>query len=207
MYVPAHFAMSPAEVDELLSAVTTVDLISTTPDGLTASFLPMLYDRQAGTLQGHLARNNPHWRAAAGASLAIAHGPDAYVSPGYYVSKAEHGRVVPTWNYVTAHVYGQLVVHDDVEWLRSLVSRLTARHEEAEPEPWAMSDGPADYMEGQLRAIVGLELVIERIEAKSKLSQNRSVADQDSVRAALAVGTLKEQAVADQMAGRSPNQS
>ncbi|HEX8767839.1 MAG TPA: FMN-binding negative transcriptional regulator, partial [Jatrophihabitans sp.] len=136
MYVSPHFAMSPAAVDELLSAITAVDLISTTPDGLTATFLPMLYDRQAGALQGHLARNNPHWRAAAGASLAIAHGPDAYVRPGYHLSKFSTGRVVPTWNYVTAHVYGQLVVHDDVEWLRSLVSRLTARHEEAQPQPW-----------------------------------------------------------------------
>ncbi|HEX8769028.1 MAG TPA: FMN-binding negative transcriptional regulator, partial [Jatrophihabitans sp.] len=148
-------------------------------------------------------RNNPHWRAASGTSLVIAHGPDAYVSPSWYASKAEHGRVVPTWNYVTAHVYGQLVVHDDVDWVRSLVSRLTARHEEAQPEPWAMTDGPVDYMEGQLRAIVGVELVIERIEAKSKLSQNKSVADQDSVRAALAAGTAREQAVAEQMAARA----
>jgi transcriptional regulator len=200
MYVPTHFAMSPAEVTELLSAITTVDLISTTPDGLTATFLPMLYDQQAGVLQGHVARNNPHWRTAAGPSLVIAHGPDAYVSPGHYVSKREHGRVVPTWNYVTAHVYGQLVVRDDVEWLRSLVGRLTARHENPAPEPWSMSDAPAEYLEGQLRAIVGLELVIERIEAKSKLSQNRSVADQDSVRAALAAGTPNEQAVAERMA-------
>ena len=207
MYVPAHFAMSPEEVAELLSAVTTVDLVSSTPDGLTATFLPMLYDRQAGTLQGHVARNNPHWRVAAGQSLVIAHGPDAYVSPGYYVSKAEHGRVVPTWNYVTAHVYGQLVVHDDVEWLRSLVSRLTARHEQARTEPWAMSDGPAEYMEGQLRAIVGVELVVERVDAKSKLSQNRSVADQESVRAALAAGTPSEQAVAERMAEAPPRRS
>jgi transcriptional regulator len=204
MYVPAHFAMSPDEVAELLSAITAVDLVSTTSDGLTATFLPMLFDPQAGTLQGHVARNNPHWRAAAsGTSLVIAHGPDAYVSPSWYASKAEHGRVVPTWNYVTAHVYGQLVVHDDVEWLRSLVSRLTARHEQAQPEPWAMTDGPVEYMEGQLRAIVGVELVIERIEAKAKLSQNRSVADREGVRAALAAaGGASGQAVAEQMAAR-----
>ncbi|HEV2887691.1 MAG TPA: FMN-binding negative transcriptional regulator [Jatrophihabitans sp.] len=199
MYVPAHFAMSPDEVRELLSAVTTVDLVSTTPDGLTATFLPMLYDQQAGTLQGHVARNNPHWQVATGTSLAIVHGPDAYVRPGFHASKFEHGRVVPTWNYVTAHVCGQLVVHDDVEWVRSLVSRLTARHEEPTGQPWAMSDGPADYIEGQLRAIVGLELVVERIEAKAKLSQNKSVADQHSVRAALAAGGPGEQAVAERM--------
>ena len=207
MYVPAHFAMSPDEVAELLSAVTTVDLISTTADGLTATFLPMLYDSAAGTLQGHVARNNPHWRFAGAQSLAIAHGPDAYVSPSWYPSKAAHGRVVPTWNYVTAHLYGPLVVHDDVDWVRSLVSRLTTRHEEFRAEPWAMSDGPVDYMEGQLRAIVGLELVIERIEAKSKLSQNRSVADRDGVRAALAAGAPAEQAVAEQMAAVSRERS
>jgi transcriptional regulator len=202
MYVPAHFSMSPAEVADLLSAITTVDLVSTTPDGLMATFLPMLYDPDAGTLQGHLARNNPHWRAGAGPSLVIAHGPDAYVRPGYHLSKYEHGRVVPTWNYVTAHVYGQLVVHDDGEWVRSLVNRLTARHEQAEPEPWVMTDGPADYMAGQLRAIVGVELVIERIEAKAKLSQNKSVADQESVRTALAAGGARERAVAEEMAAR-----
>jgi transcriptional regulator len=203
MYVPAHFAMSPAEVTELLSAITTAHLISTTPDGLTATFLPMLYDEQAGALQGHVARNNPHWRVATGASMVIAHGPDAYVRPGYHLSKLEHGRVVPTWNYVTAHVYGELVVHDDVEWVRSLVSRLTARHEEPEAEPWSMSDAPAEYVAGQLRAIVGVELVIERVEAKSKLSQNKSAADQDSVRAALAAGSQSEQAVAERMAAVS----
>jgi transcriptional regulator len=200
MYVPAHFAMSSAETTELLSAITAVDLISTTAEGLTATFLPMLYDPQANSLLGHVARNNPHWRAATGQSLVIVHGADAYISPGYYASKAEHGRVVPTWNYVTAHIHGNLVVHDDVEWLRSLVSRLTARHEGQFDEPWAMSDAPGDYIEGQLRAIVGLELVIERIEAKAKLNQNRSAADQDGVRTALAAGTPAERAVAERMA-------
>jgi transcriptional regulator len=205
MYVPAHFAMSPAEVTELLSAITTVDLISTTPDGLVATFLPMRYDEQAGTLQGHVARNNPHWRDPSGQSLAIVRGPDAYVSPSWYPSKAEHGRVVPTWNYVTAHVYGQLVVRDDVEWLRTLVTRLTERHEAGIDVPWSVSDAPPEFIDGQLRAIVGVELVIERVEAKSKLSQNRSVADQDTVRAALAAGTPAEQAVAERMLAQSPD--
>ena len=202
MYVPAHFAMSAAEVTDLLSAVTAVDLIGTTPDGLTATFLPVLYDSEAGALQGHVARNNPHWRAGGGQSLAIVRGPDAYVSPSWYPSKAEHGRVVPTWNYVTAHVYGQLVIHDDVAWLRSLVDRLTTRYEAAQPQPWAVSDAPADYIEGQLRAIVGVELVIERIEAKAKLSQNRSAADQLAVRTTLAAGSAGDQAVAERMTPR-----
>lgn len=204
MYVPAHFAMSPAEQDELLSAVTTVDLISTTPDGLTATFLPMLYDRATGSLQGHVARNNPHWQDADGQSLAIVRGPDAYVSPSWYPSKAEHGRVVPTWNYVTAHVHGRLVVHHDVDWLRALVTRLTERHEAAMDSPWSVSDAPPAYLDGQLRAIVGLELVIERVEAKSKLSQNRSAPDQANVRAALAGGGPDQQAVAELMARVEP---
>lgn len=205
MYVPAHFAMSPAEVGELLSAITVVDLISSTPDGLTATFLPMLYDPQAGALLGHVARNNPHWQVAgAGPALAIARGPDAYVSPRFYASKAEHGRVVPTWNYQSVQLHGRLVAHDDAEWVRSLVERLTTRqeqrrHQQDGSEPWTVADAPADYIAGQLRAIVGLELVIERVEAKAKLSQNRSAADQAGVRAGLAAGPPGDQAVAELM--------
>ncbi len=202
MYVPSHFQMTPDAVGELLTGAGAIDLISPGPEGLIATLLPMLYDAEAGSLLGHVARNNPHWRAGSGESLAIVRGPDAYVSPRFYASKAEHGRVVPTWNYLTAHVYGRLVVHDDVEWLRSLVTRLTVRHEAPAAEPWAVTDAPADYVEGQLRAIVGVELVIDRIEAKSKLSQNRSEADQDGVVAGLAAGTPGDRAVAERMAVR-----
>jgi transcriptional regulator len=189
MYVPAHFAASEAEVSRLLAELTAVDLITAGPTGLQASFLPMLHDAAAGSLVGHLARNNPHWRVAgSGESLAIVRGPDAYISPSWYPSKADHGRVVPTWNYLSAQVYGQLVVHDDVEWLRALVTRLTERHEARRSDgaaPWSVSDAPPAYVDGQLRAIVGVELVISRIEAKSKLSQNRSEQDQRSVIGAL----------------------
>jgi transcriptional regulator len=133
-------------------------------------------------LLGHLARNNPQWRATpVGEAMVILRGGDAYVTPQWYAAKAEHGRVVPTWNYVTAHVYGQLVVHDDVDWLREHVTQLTDRHELPRAEPWQVGDAPATFVEGQLRAIVGLELRISRIEAKAKLSQNRSAADVDGV--------------------------
>ncbi|MGI8665749.1 MAG: FMN-binding negative transcriptional regulator [Jatrophihabitans sp.] len=207
MYVPAHFASTEAEVAELLASTAAVDLITPGPDGLLATLLPMLHDPGAGSLIGHVARNNPHWRAAAGAgdSLAIVRGPDAYVSPSWYPSKAEHGRVVPTWNYLTIHVHGRLVVHDNVEWLRSLVSRLTDRHEAATAggRPWSVTDAPAAFVEGQLRAIVGVELVIGRIEAKTKLSQNRSAADQAGVTAGLANGAGGARAVAEWM-GRRP---
>ncbi|HYN73367.1 MAG TPA: FMN-binding negative transcriptional regulator, partial [Nakamurella sp.] len=119
---------------------------------------------------------------------------DAYVSPTWYASKAEHGRVVPTWNYVTAHVYGPLVIHDDPVWVDALVRRLTDRHERGASStgrpwtverPWTVDDAPARYVEGQLRAIVGVEVVISRIEAKLKLSQNRPAADIDGVIAGL----------------------
>ena len=111
----------------------------------------------------------------------IVRGPDAYISPAWYASKAEHGRVVPTWNYVTAHVYGRLVVHDDTAWTEDLVRRLTAKHEAGRARPWSVDDAPPEFIAGQLRAIVGVELLITRIEAKAKLSQNRPAADVEGV--------------------------
>ena len=180
MYVPAHFAATSADVAELLDGSHVVDLVSPTAAGLIATPLPMLHDGDA--LLGHVARNNPHWRGPfTGESMVIAHGPEAYISPSWYATKREHGRVVPTWNYLIAHVYGELIVHDDVAWLRSLVTRLTERHEADQPHPWAVTDAPPAYIDGQLRAIVGIELRISRIEAKAKLSQNRPPADRAGV--------------------------
>jgi transcriptional regulator len=191
MYIPAHFAVDPAAVDELLAKHGAADLITLTDDGLLATMLPFAYKPSAGehgaqwgALYGHVARNNDQWRKPArGESLAIVRGPDSYVSPSWYAAKAEHGRVVPTWNYLTAHVYGQLVVHDDPAWVEDVVRRLTAKHEAArlaspgQHMPWSPDDAPRAFIEGQLRAIVGLELQITRIEAKAKLSQNRPVGD------------------------------
>ena len=181
MYVPSHFAAGDAEVRALLDNHGAADLITATDDGLLATFLPFVFDLAAGehgALLGHVARNNDQWRRPPiGDAMVIVRGPDAYISPSWYASKAEHGRVVPTWNYVTAHVYGELVVHDDPVWLDALVRRLTDRHEQGNPEPWSVNDAPARFIAGQLRAIVGLELVITRIEAKLKLSQNRPPAD------------------------------
>jgi transcriptional regulator len=185
VYIPEHFATDRQSVEALLGNLTAVDLITVTDEGLLATFLPLLYDPspgEHGALLGHLARNNDQWRRAPiGEALVIAHGVDGYISPSYYASKAEHGRVVPTWNYVTAHVYGELIVHDDVEWLNGLVRGLTERHEAERAHPWSVDDAPAAYVAGQLRAIVGVELRISRIEAKAKLSQNRPGADIDGV--------------------------
>lgn len=165
------------------------NLITNTADGLLATLLPFIYDPtvgEHGALLGHVARNNEQWKTPAlGESLAIVAGPDVYISPSAYAAKAEHGRVVPTWNYLTAHVYGQLVVHDDPAWIEDVVRRLTTKHEAAFEQQWSVDDALAVFVAGQLRAIVGLELVISRIEAKAKLSQNRSYADVDGVIASL----------------------
>ena len=189
MYVPSHFAAGDAEVRALLDNHGAADLITATDDGLLATFLPFVFDPavgERGALLGHVARNNDQWRRPPiGDAMVIVRGPDAYISPSWYASKAEHGRVVPTWNYVTAHVYGELVVHDDPAWLDALVRRLTDRHEQGSAEPWSVDDAPTRFIAGQLRAIVGLELVITRIEAKLKLSQNRPPADITGVLAGL----------------------
>ena len=182
MYVPAHFAApDDAAVHDLLAHHGAADLVTATPGGLVATLLPFVYDPDAGehgALLGHLARNNDQWkRPVHGEALVIVRGPDAYVTPSWYAAKAEHGRVVPTWNYVTAHLYGELVAHDDPAWVDALVRRLTDRHEAAADRPWSVDDAPDAFVNGQLRAIVGVEVRITRIEAKFKLSQNRPEAD------------------------------
>ena len=192
MYVPASFAMSEPDVRALLAGHGAADLVTSTSQGLLATMLPFVHEPDAGehgALLGHVARNNPQWREAAeGEALVIVRGADAYVSPSWYASKAEHGRVVPTWNYLTAHVYGRLVVHDDAAWVEALVRRLTEQREAALPHPWSVDDAPPAVVAGQLRAIVGVELRITRIEAKAKLSPNRPAADVDGVVAGLAAG-------------------
>jgi transcriptional regulator len=169
----------------------------------------MLYDPQDGEhgmLRGHLARPNPQWRDfdPTVEALAILDGPDAYVTPAWYEEKRRTGKVVPTWNYVTVHAHGSLTVRDDPEWLVAHVRRLVERHEASRDEPWSVDDAPAGYVETQARAIVGLELRISRLEAKRKLSQNRSAADFDGVLDGLNTGTPMEQAVADEMRQESP---
>jgi len=189
MYVPAHFAADDGLVSELLTRHGAADLVTNTSQGLLATMLPFSYDPgtgEHGALLGHLARSNDQWKVPSiGESLVIVRGADAYISPSWYQSTAEHGRVVPTWNYITAHVYGRLVIHDDPGWVEDLVRRLTAKHEDGRAQPWWVDDAPPAFIAGQLRAIVGVELAITRIEAKAKLSQNRPQADIDGVIAGL----------------------
>lgn len=189
MYVPAHFTLDPTGVQALLGAGGAADLVTATAQGLVATLLPFVHDPDVGehgALLGHLARNNDQWqREVLGEALVIVRGPDAYVSPSWYASTAEHGRVVPTWNYVTAHVHGRLVVHDDARWVDALVRRLTDRYEAGSVHPWSVDDAPPAFVEGQLRAVVGVEVVITRVEAKAKLSQNRPDTDVEGVIAGL----------------------
>jgi transcriptional regulator len=194
MYRPAAFDVE--DLDEMLDMVDQAafgHLVTTGPDGFASTSLPVLVDRTTGSsgrLLGHVARANPHWRTIDGAStLVIFPLADGYVSPSWYPSKGEHGKVVPTWNYELVHVHGTVRVHDDPDWVRMLVTDLTDRHESARsgpPAPWQVTDAPTDYIDGQLRAIVGVEVEISSIEAKRKLSQNRPEGDRTGVDVALA---------------------
>jgi transcriptional regulator len=225
MYVPRFTAMDDTE--ELRALVRTVGSAELVTSGTeqtgwfpVATRLPVLWEDKANRLVMHMARANPHWRAieadlghwqAGVPALAVVTGPEAYVSAAYYASKAEHGRVVPTWNYSAVHFAGTVTVHHDPEWLREAVSLLTDAHEQpraARPdaEPWAVTDAPPVYVDKQLRAIVGVELAISRVEGKAKLSQNRSDADHAGVvRGLRREGGVREQAVAEQMAARRPS--
>jgi len=190
VYTPAHFAVDDESAAAFLAGIRAADLVTVTDEGIVATYLPLLFDPSVGehgALLGHVARKNDHWqRTAIGQALVIVHGDDAYITPSWYPSKAEHGRVVPTWNYTTAHVYGRLVVHDDAAWVDENVRRLTERHESGRAHSWSVDDAPPEFHAGQLRAIVGVEVVIARVEAKFKMSQNRREADIDGVVAGLA---------------------
>lgn len=194
--------MAEADVAEFLAAHPAGRLVTVGPDGRPDStLLPVLV--AGDRLVGHLARGNEHWtRMAAGApGLVVVGGADAYVSPGWYASKAEHGRVVPTWNYSEVQLRGAVTVHDDPDWVLDVVTRLTQRHEAHREQPWAVSDAPPQYVRGQLRAIVGIEVVVESVEGKAKLSQNRSEADRRGVVDGLrAEGDAVAHVVADEMA-------
>jgi transcriptional regulator len=152
-------------------------------------------------VRAHLARANKHHGAIGDGAeaLLVVTGPDAYVSPNWYPSKAEHGKVVPTWNYSLVHLRGVVRAVDDRGVLLDIVRRLTDRHESAQAQPWSVDDAPADYIDAQLRAIVAVEMVVTSVEGKAKLSQNRSDSDREGVRRGLAAGDLSQQAVARAM--------
>ena len=207
MYVPAHFALDERACLDALANMGAADLVTTGPDGPDATYLPLefrpastttdaaeraagastdppraLDTRPIGSLVGHLARNNPQAKPPADErALVIVHAGDHYVSPAPMPSVREHGKVVPTWDYVTVHAFGRLVIHDDPAWLRAHLNALTDKHEQRWALPgeptWSTGQAPAEYLERMMRAIVGIEVVIERLVGKAKLSQNKAPAD------------------------------
>lgn len=203
MYRPPAFRTDDNDAWALVAAHPLAQLVVVDGDGAPVGTpVPLL--RRGDALVGHLARGNPVWHHA-GPALAIFSGPDAYVTPRWYANKPVDGKVVPTWNFSTVHVAGTLVVHDDPAWTLALVRDLTEAMERSERmagvpgEPWAVSDAPADYVEGLLRGIVGIELVGLRIEGKAKLSQNKDAEDRRRIADGLDGGSAQDRAVAGAM--------
>ena len=191
MYTPAQFRQD--DISTLHAAIRAAGLgtlVTFGADGLAATPVPMLLDPEPapyGTLLGHLARANPQWREAAPEveALTMFLGPDAYITPSWYATKAETGEVVPTWNYVAVQARGPVSFFTEPEALLDVVRRLTERHEAGRPDPWAVADAPAAFIAAQLRGIVGFRLRITRLEGKWKMSQNRNAADRAGVVAGL----------------------
>ena len=190
MYLPAAFdEPDVGRLHRLIDDIAIAILVSAGADGLEASHLPVLLDAGAGphgTILGHLARANPHWRRLDGGEvLLVLQGPNGYVSPNWYPTKQETGMVVPTWNYVAVHVTGEARTFDDRDSLRDLVTRLTERHERRFAAPWSVADAPAGFVDRMLGQIVGVAVRITRLEGKLKLSQNRPPEDRRGVVAGL----------------------
>lgn len=187
MYIPEHFAEPRVEVlHELIRARPLSTVVTFSLGGLNANHIPLHLSEgpsPLGTLRGHAARANPIWSDFAKdvEALAVFHGPDAYISPSWYPTKTETGKAVPTWNYAVAHAYGTLRVIDDAPWLRAHLEALTAQHEAAFEEPWHLSDAPHDFTEKLIGAIVGIEIVITRLQGKWKASQNQPLQNQAGV--------------------------
>ena len=206
MYTPSAFSEQDLlTLQQHIQGTRLATLVTHGKLGLQAIHVPLLLRPEQGpngTLYGHLARANPQWQelAEGGEVLVIFPGADAYVSPSFYPAKAEHGKVLPTWNYVAVHAYGQAEVFDDADRLLNLVSALTDRHEAGRDKPWKVADAPAQYIDSMLKAIVGFALPIQRLEGKRKLSQNRSAADIAGVQQGLAASAdSQDQALAQLM--------
>lgn len=205
MYTPAHFAETRPEVLHALIATHPLGtLVTLTSTGLDANHLPFEFDPTPapaspvsagaphGTLRAHVARANPVWRDSSRdhEALVIFQGPQTYISPTWYVeTKPATGKVVPTWNYCVVHAHGPLHVIDDRDWLRAQIERLVRRHEATQSTPWHVSDAPADFIEKQLSAIVGIEIPVTRLVGKWKVSQNRSAPDRAGIVAGLQAST------------------
>ena len=210
MYVPKHFSETRMDV---LQAFTErhafATLVAVTGEGLTANHLPLtsrLSPDGTGVLRGHIARANSLWREVEDGApvLAIFDGAHSYVSPSWYPSKREHGKAVPTWNYATVHISGNIRFIQDADWLRQLVTVLTDMNEEGRAERWHVTDAPSDYIEAMLQAIVGLEIAVTRVIGKFKGSQNRSPGDRSGVAAALRAEGRSPDEIAEIAPGAEP---
>jgi transcriptional regulator len=183
MYTPKAFEVTDLPMlHAAMKESELATLVTITTKGLVATHLPLLLDEakgEYGTLTGHVSRANVQWREtdSNAEALIIFLGLDSYVSPNWYPAKEETGRVVPTWNYAAIHAYGRITFIEDPEWLRTMVTDLTRKHEASFPAPWQVTDAPAVYIDSQLKAIVGFEFQIVRLEGKQKFNQNRSVED------------------------------
>jgi transcriptional regulator len=188
VYLPKHFEQhDPAALQALMREHPLATLVTTGASGLTADHLPLEYDAASNTLRGHVARANPLWQHAGGQPvLAVFCGLQAYITPSWYPSKAATHKVVPTWNYAVVHAHGTLRAVEAAPWLHALVSRLTGTHEAGRTAPWAVSDAPEDYVQQMLRAIVGIEIPVERLIGKWKITQNRAEPDRLGVADGLA---------------------
>ncbi len=214
MYVPDHFALGDVgECHALMRANPFATLVGhSAEEGLVATHLPTVLKPDAaemGTIEAHLGRANGHWRMFedGGEALLIFSGPDAYIRPGWYPSKAEAGKVVPTWNYAAVHAYGRVEVMTDPAWLKAHVAELSDQQEAGRAEPWQLADAPAQFSDAMLRGIVGVKITITRLDGKLKMSQNRSLPDREGVVCGLrAMGGENEQAVADLVAENMASQ-
>ena len=205
---PFNLEEDEGELRALVAGVRAGWLVTNGQDSApSATFLPVMW--RDNTVIAHFAKANPHWREIGSdtPALVIVTGPDAYVSPTWYAAKAEHGKVVPTWNYSAVHLTGVARLHHDPEWLRMAVEVLTSEHERGRQAPWRVTDAPSAYIDAHLRGIVGVELTVLKVEGKAKLSQNRSLADRAGVVAGLRESARpNELSVADQMASALDDQ-
>lgn len=211
MYVPKHFEERDSAVLHALIRAHPLGTWACLANGeIVVNHVPFLLEAGEGAvprLVGHVARANPVWQTCSTDRLAVVvfQGPEAYITPSWYAAKREHGKVVPTWNYAVVHAHGRPRFIQDRDWLRAQVTRLSAEHEAKEPRPWSVADAPPDYIEGQLAGVVGVEIDIERLEGKWKMSQNRPPSDHEGIVNGLrARGAEPDQAVADCVAERRP---
>ncbi|MCC6787183.1 MAG: FMN-binding negative transcriptional regulator [Hyphomonadaceae bacterium] len=179
MYVPHHFATDDADglIARLARRWSGVLITVDEAGAPVGTHLPILWDAEKRIATGHIARANPQWKRGPGKGLIVLSGPEAYVTPGWYPSKAEHGKTVPTWNYEAVHITGQVEWFEEPARIEAVVRELSALHEDGRPAPWAIEDAPRGYIDALLRGIVGVALTAERVDAKRKLSQNKSEAD------------------------------